>query len=158
MSAKLRESSTLLPQTLEEPDNILVKMEEEEACNLDSSLHWKSCYSLETFYQHFRQFGYQESPGPREAQNQLRELCCQWLRPEVYTKKQIQQLIMLEQFLAILPEELQARLQELQPENREEADLTPFFYSLMLLFYYMNMPKFLFNLFLLKYCCHAILY
>ncbi|XP_015451157.1 zinc finger protein 396 isoform X2 [Pteropus alecto] len=122
MSAKLRDSSTLLPQTSEEPDSILVvKMEEEEASNLDSSLHWRSCYSPETFRQRFRQFGYQESPGPREALNQLRKLCCQWLRPEVYTKKQILELLVLEQFLAILPEELQAWLQEHPPEDGEEA-------------------------------------
>ncbi|XP_036101618.1 zinc finger protein 396 isoform X2 [Molossus molossus] len=116
-------ASTLLPQTSEEPDSILVvKMEgKEEACNLESSLHWKSCYSPETFRQRFRQFGYQESPGPREALNRLRELCCQWLRPEVYTKKQILELLVLEQFLAILPEELQAWLREHRPENGEEA-------------------------------------
>ncbi|KAF5919142.1 hypothetical protein HPG69_003780 [Diceros bicornis minor] len=77
MSAKLRASSTLLPQISEERDGILVvKMEEEEqACDLDSSLHWSSCYSPDTFRQRFRQFGYQESPGPREALSRLRQLC-----------------------------------------------------------------------------------
>ncbi|XP_016051444.1 PREDICTED: LOW QUALITY PROTEIN: zinc finger protein 396-like [Miniopterus natalensis] len=115
-------ASTFLPQTSEEPDSILVvKMERKEACSLESSLHWRSCCSPETFRQRFRQFGYQESPGPREALNRLRELCCEWLRPEVYTKKQILELLVLEQFLAILPEELQAWLQEHRPENGEEA-------------------------------------
>ncbi|KAM5218093.1 zinc finger protein 396-like [Hipposideros larvatus] len=122
MSTKLRQSSTLLPQISEEPDSILVvRMEEKEACNLESSLHWRSHYCPETFRQRFRQFGYQESPGPREALNRLRELCCQWLRPEVYTKKQILELLVLEQFLAILPEELQAWLRAHRPENGEEA-------------------------------------
>ncbi|XP_054439504.1 zinc finger protein 396-like [Pteronotus mesoamericanus] len=93
----------------------------EEASNQESSLHRRSCYSPETFRQRFRQFGYQESPGPREALNRLRELCWQWLRPDVYTKKQILELLVLEQFLAILPEELQAWLQEHRPENGEEA-------------------------------------
>ncbi|XP_066103024.1 zinc finger protein 396 [Saccopteryx bilineata] len=104
----------------------------EEACNplrgggipdLESRLHGRSCYSPETFRQQFRQFGYQESPGPREALNRLRELCCQWLRPEMYSKKQIVELLVLEQFLAILPEELQAWLREHRPENGEEAVL-----------------------------------
>ncbi|XP_008689350.1 zinc finger protein 396 [Ursus maritimus] len=122
MFAKLRKSS-LLPQTPEESDSILiVKMEEEEpACDLDFSLSWSSCCSPETFRQCFRQFGYQESPGPREALSRLRELCYQWLRPEVNSKEQILELLVLEQFLAILPEELQGWVREHRPENGEEA-------------------------------------
>ncbi|XP_012512046.1 PREDICTED: zinc finger protein 396 [Propithecus coquereli] len=123
MSARLRESSTLLTQTSEEPDGILiVKMEEEEqACDPDSSLHWSSCYNPETFRQQFRQFGYQDSPGPREALSRLQELCHLWLRPEVHTKEQILELLVLEQFLAILPEELQAWVQKHRPKSGEEA-------------------------------------
>uniref|UniRef100_A0A452T334 SCAN box domain-containing protein n=2 Tax=Ursus TaxID=9639 RepID=A0A452T334_URSMA len=115
--------SSLLPQTPEESDSILiVKMEEEEpACDLDFSLSWSSCCSPETFRQCFRQFGYQESPGPREALSRLRELCYQWLRPEVNSKEQILELLVLEQFLAILPEELQGWVREHRPENGEEA-------------------------------------
>ncbi|XP_060029715.1 zinc finger and SCAN domain-containing protein 30-like isoform X3 [Erinaceus europaeus] len=78
-------------------------------------------YSQETFCQQFRQFGYSDSAGPREALSRLRELCRQWLRPEVHTKEQILELLVLEQFLTILPEELQAWLQEHHPENAEEA-------------------------------------
>uniref|UniRef100_A0A8C5V5S7 Zinc finger protein 396 n=1 Tax=Microcebus murinus TaxID=30608 RepID=A0A8C5V5S7_MICMU len=108
MSAKLRESSTLLTQTSEEPDGILiVKMEEEEqACDLDSSLHWSSCYNPETFRQQFRPFGYQDSPGLQEPLSWLRELCHLWLRPEVHTKEQILGLLVLEQFLVLLLEAL----------------------------------------------------
>ncbi|VCX10147.1 unnamed protein product, partial [Gulo gulo] len=113
MSAELRKSS-LLPHTSEESDSALrVKMEEEEqTSDLDSHLPWSSRCSPETFRRWFRQFGYQESPGPREALSQLRELCHQWLRPEVNTKEQILELLVLEQFLAILPDELQAWLRE----------------------------------------------
>ncbi|XP_069906384.1 zinc finger protein 396 isoform X2 [Oryctolagus cuniculus] len=117
------ESSVLPPQTSEEPDGILVvKMEEEErACDPDSSLLCGRGYSPDTFRQQFRQFGYQDSPGPREALSRLRELCCQWLRPEVHSKEQILELLVLEQFLAILPEELQAWVRAHQPANGEEA-------------------------------------
>ncbi|XP_047591131.1 piggyBac transposable element-derived protein 1 isoform X1 [Lutra lutra] len=69
----------------------------------------------------FRQFCYQETPGPREALSRLRELCRQWLRPETHSKEQIVELLVLEQFLTILPEELQARVREQQPESGEQA-------------------------------------
>ncbi|KAG3293984.1 zinc finger protein 396 [Ictidomys tridecemlineatus] len=123
MSAKSRESSTCLPQNPQEPNRILiVKMEEEEqACDQDSRLHWSNCYSPETFRQRFRQFAYEDSPGPQEALSQLRELCHQWLRPEEHTKEQILELLVLEQFLAILPKELQAWVHLHPPENGEEA-------------------------------------
>ena len=69
----------------------------------------------------FRQFGYHDTPGPREALSQLRVLCCEWLRPEIHTKEQILELLVLEQFLTILPEELQARLREHHPESGDDA-------------------------------------
>ncbi|KAM5218103.1 zinc finger and SCAN domain-containing protein 30-like isoform 2-T2 [Hipposideros larvatus] len=93
---------------------ITVKVEEENSVwGQDFGLQGNAC-SQETSRQWFRQFGYCDPAG-------LRELCCQWLRPEVYTKKQILELLVLEQFLAILPEELQAWLRAHQPENGEEA-------------------------------------
>uniref|UniRef100_A0A4W2BSV8 Zinc finger protein 24 n=1 Tax=Bos indicus x Bos taurus TaxID=30522 RepID=A0A4W2BSV8_BOBOX len=73
------------------------------------------------FPKRFRQFGYQDSPGPREAVSQLRELCRLWLRPETHTKEQILELVVLEQFVAILPKELQTWVREHHPENGEEA-------------------------------------
>nr|XP_055179905.1 zinc finger and SCAN domain-containing protein 30-like [Nyctereutes procyonoides]XP_055179906.1 zinc finger and SCAN domain-containing protein 30-like [Nyctereutes procyonoides] len=105
-----------------EPEGlIIVKVEEENSIwGQDFGRQGNTC-SLETFRQQFRQFGYSDSAGPREALSQLRELCHQWLRPEVNTKEQILELLVLEQFLAILPEELQAWLREYQPENGEEA-------------------------------------
>ncbi|XP_023570069.1 zinc finger protein 396 [Octodon degus] len=123
MSTQLRETSAGPPQSPEEPGRLLVvKVEEEgQACDPDSRLHWSSCYSLETCRQRFRQFGYSDSAGPREALRQLQELCHQWLRPEVHTKEQILELLVLEQFLAILPEELQAWVQRQPPENGEQA-------------------------------------
>ncbi|XP_058532332.1 zinc finger protein 232 isoform X1 [Ochotona princeps] len=77
--------------------------------------------SQEMFRQRFRQLCYRETPGPREALSQLRVLCCEWLRPERHTKEQILELLVLEQFLVILPEELRAWVRGHHPKSGEEA-------------------------------------
>ncbi|XP_051039557.1 zinc finger and SCAN domain-containing protein 29 isoform X2 [Phodopus roborovskii] len=75
----------------------------------------------ECLRQRFRRFHYQEVAGPREAFSQLWELCCRWLRPEVRSKEQIVELLVLEQFLTVLPGEIQNWVQKQCPENGEEA-------------------------------------
>ncbi|XP_066469258.1 zinc finger protein 721-like [Tiliqua scincoides] len=69
----------------------------------------------------FRQFCYQEAERPRDICHQLWELCHQWLRPEKHTKEQILELVILEQFLAILPQNLQACVREGSPESCAQA-------------------------------------
>ncbi|KYO28647.1 hypothetical protein Y1Q_0000813 [Alligator mississippiensis] len=59
----------------------------------------------EMWRQRFRCFRYQEAVGPREVHSRLRELCQGWLEPQHRTKEQILELVVLEQFLAILPQE-----------------------------------------------------
>ncbi|XP_007952991.1 zinc finger protein 496 [Orycteropus afer afer] len=69
----------------------------------------------------FRRFRYQEAAGPREALHRLWDLCRGWLRPERHTKEQILELLVLEQFLAILPREIQSWVRAQEPENGEQA-------------------------------------
>ncbi|XP_052617404.1 myeloid zinc finger 1 isoform X3 [Peromyscus californicus insignis] len=69
----------------------------------------------------FRCFRYEEAIGPQEALAQLRELCHQWLRPEVHSKEQMLDLLVLEQFLGALPPEIQTRVQGQWPGSPEEA-------------------------------------
>ncbi|ELR61097.1 Zinc finger protein 24, partial [Bos mutus] len=105
----------------EEEKILRVKLEEDPDGEEGSSIPWNHLPDPEVFRQRFRQFGYQDSPGPREAVSQLRELCRLWLRPETHTKEQILELVVLEQFVAILPKELQTWVREHHPENGEEA-------------------------------------
>ncbi|XP_058021648.1 uncharacterized protein LOC131189536 [Ahaetulla prasina] len=63
---------------------------------------------MEVQRQHFRQFCCQEVEDPRRLHSQLQELCLQWLKPERHTKEQILELLILEQFLASLPSDLQS--------------------------------------------------
>ncbi|XP_036593589.1 zinc finger protein 75D-like [Trichosurus vulpecula] len=75
----------------------------------------------ETCRQSFRSFQYQESAGPQETLRQLRELCHLWLQPEIHTKEQILELLLLEQFMNILPEETKTRVQKHCPRSIKEA-------------------------------------
>ncbi|TKC34294.1 hypothetical protein EI555_011784 [Monodon monoceros] len=75
----------------------------------------------ESARQHFRSFYYHEAPGPLEAVSQLQELCHQWLRPEIHSKEQILELLVLEQFLTILPRDIQNWVQKYHPQSIREA-------------------------------------
>ncbi|XP_006770980.1 PREDICTED: zinc finger protein 75D isoform X2 [Myotis davidii] len=76
---------------------------------------------LESARQQFRSFCYHEAPGPLEAVNQLQELCHQWLKPEIHSKEQILELLVLEQFLIILPRDIQNWVQKYHPQSIKEA-------------------------------------
>ncbi|XP_009202911.1 zinc finger and SCAN domain-containing protein 9 isoform X1 [Papio anubis] len=109
-----------VPQAWEE----LLTMKVEAKSHLqrqESRLKRNNPLAREIFRRHFRQLCYQETPGPREALTRLQELCYQWLRPHVSTKEQILDLLVLEQFLSILPKELQGWVREHCPESGEEA-------------------------------------
>ncbi|KAM9063147.1 zinc finger protein 397 isoform X2 [Sarcophilus harrisii] len=71
--------------------------------------------------QNFRHFQYTDVAGPRKALSQLRELCLQWLRPEIHNKHQILELLVLEQFLTILPREIRAWVKSQHPDSSEEV-------------------------------------
>nr|XP_017204639.2 zinc finger protein 232 isoform X1 [Oryctolagus cuniculus]XP_017204640.2 zinc finger protein 232 isoform X1 [Oryctolagus cuniculus] len=100
---------------------MLEPKEEEQPWDCEGRPPGNHSASQEVFRQRFRQLCYQETPGPREALSQLRVLCCEWLRPERHSKEQIVELLVLEQFLAILPEQLRAWVRGRHPRSGEEA-------------------------------------
>ncbi|XP_060053423.1 zinc finger protein 496 isoform X3 [Erinaceus europaeus] len=69
----------------------------------------------------FRRFRYQEASGPREALHRLWELCRGWLRPDCLTKEQILECLVLEQFLGVLPREIQGWVRAQEPESGDQA-------------------------------------
>ncbi|XP_066484531.1 zinc finger and SCAN domain-containing protein 30-like [Tiliqua scincoides] len=77
--------------------------------------------TAETQRQCFRQLQYQDFRGPRETHRKLRAFCQRWLKPEKHTKEQILDLLILEQFLTILPEKMQTWVRECGPETCTQA-------------------------------------
>ena len=91
---------------------------------LEKELPWgrtREDPSPETFRLRFRQFRYQEAAGPQEALRELQELCRQWLRPEAHSKEQMLELLVLEQFLGVLPPDTRVWVESHCPESGEEA-------------------------------------
>lgn len=107
------------PAPGEEEGLMIVKVEdcswEQEPAQPVNSRESEACR------QRFRQFCYRDAGGPHEAFSQLWELCCRWLRPELNSKEQILELLVLEQFLAVLPGEIQARVRTQHLGSGEEA-------------------------------------
>ncbi|XP_006896638.1 PREDICTED: zinc finger protein with KRAB and SCAN domains 2 [Elephantulus edwardii] len=100
---------------------LIMKMGKNPEWTSECTVEGSDSSESETFRRCFRQFSYEDVTGPHEAFSKLWELCCQWLKPEMRSKEQILELLVIEQFLTILPAKIQAWAQKQCPESGEEA-------------------------------------
>ncbi|XP_004782332.1 zinc finger protein with KRAB and SCAN domains 2 [Mustela putorius furo] len=118
-------AASLHPPTDEAPLEVegcfVMKVEKDPEWAAEPALAGSEGAEAETLRRCFRQFCYDDVTGPHEAFSKLWELCCRWLKPEMRSKEQILELLVIEQFLTILPKKIQAWAQKQCPESGEEA-------------------------------------
>ncbi|XP_074139245.1 uncharacterized protein LOC141551464 isoform X1 [Sminthopsis crassicaudata] len=107
-------------ETSLDSDRLLTVKKEEDEEEMKSYLD-NSSPNQELSRRLFRQLRYAESSGPYEVLVRLRELCRCWLRPDMYTKEEILERLVMEQFLTILPGETRSWVQLHHPERGEEV-------------------------------------
>ncbi|XP_040610769.1 zinc finger protein with KRAB and SCAN domains 2 [Mesocricetus auratus] len=115
-------ATVLDPQVdVEVEECLIMKVEKDSEWASEPILDPSGSTECESFRKCFRQFCYEDVTGPHEAFSQLWELCCRWLKPEMRSKEQILEQLVIEQFLTILPKKIQAWAQKQCPESGEEA-------------------------------------
>uniref|UniRef100_A0ABI8AGL5 Zinc finger and SCAN domain containing 5B n=1 Tax=Felis catus TaxID=9685 RepID=A0ABI8AGL5_FELCA len=68
--------------------------------------------SCEQWHMSFRAFSGSGQSDPVEDLRRLYELCYLWLRPDLHTKEQILDMLVMEQFMISMPQELQVLVKE----------------------------------------------
>ncbi|XP_025033294.1 zinc finger protein 397-like, partial [Python bivittatus] len=102
---------------IEEAFNSLGSQERGDYGKVKEAILRGEALARERQHQDFRQFCYQETEGPRAIYGHLQELCWRWLKAERCSKEEILELLILEQFLTVLPTEMQNWVRAHSPET-----------------------------------------
>ncbi|KAM9249219.1 LOW QUALITY PROTEIN: zinc finger and SCAN domain-containing protein 5B [Dugong dugon] len=87
----------------------------------ETNLGEKDC-DPETWHVNFRAFTCSEEADPIRDLKRLYELCHLWLRPDLHTKEQIMDKLVLEQFMISMPLDLQVLVKESGVENCKDLE------------------------------------
>ncbi|KAI5610080.1 hypothetical protein C0J50_5433 [Silurus asotus] len=97
-----------------------LEMDEDQAVvysELKKALLKKFNVSPETYRQRFRVTTTPVAETPSETYNRLRHLYRRWVWPELHTKEEIGEMVILEQFLHVLPYEIRIWVKEREPRT-----------------------------------------
>ena len=75
----------------------------------------------DTYRRRFRSLKIEPGETPRELYVRLKDLFCKWVKPEKSTVKELSETLILEQFLRMVPPELEIWIREHGPGTAEEA-------------------------------------
>ncbi|XP_061245442.1 zinc finger and SCAN domain-containing protein 5B-like [Bos javanicus] len=77
---------------------------------------------LEKLRVHFRTFSSSDESDPIKALRRLRELCGLWLRPDLHTKEQMVDRLVLEQFVMCMPPDIQVLVKSSGAETCKDLE------------------------------------
>ncbi|XP_047666870.1 zinc finger and SCAN domain-containing protein 32-like [Tachysurus fulvidraco] len=113
-------SYQLVPLLTRQALEAYLAMDEDQAAvysERKKALLEKFSISPETYRQRFRATMTPVGETPSKTYNRLRHLYRRWVRPELYTKGEIGEMVILEQFLRVLPYEVRIWVKEREPRT-----------------------------------------
>ncbi|XP_078789184.1 zinc finger protein 394-like [Oryzias latipes] len=85
--------------------------------DLKDALLVKFDISPETYHQQFRSVVLPSGENPTETYHRLKGFYRRWIRPELHSKEQIGEIVILEQLLRVLPADVRTWVKEHEPED-----------------------------------------